>query len=470
MTNYALEALKFNYGSDVYKKLTQYCQELIDDDTPMADWPRSKVVKDFVNKVKLLIEATMKFRITKINIMPISEPFAATHLNYSGLSPYDTMRLQFRENINSYSDVSEKAKALFKQVADDQDPDTGVFREVQKVYTAQLYISYGLVHVSKSYAVKDFTAEELAAVILHEIGHTVDFVRTLAQKFQSTMVVDDIVDYLKSPPKDDAELRGRVAVIKDLFEDDAENRKYGEGLVAVSYVIGFLSLGLGYIPVVGFILSILTYIFSAIMASKIDSVIYAKLSDIMMTPALAVRHERQADNFATRMGAGKPLLSALAKLHYVMEAGRYKYLPEEKGRANLINVMFNVVKVSLASLSHHSLEYTSEYDPIIIRLKRIIMTNYAAINSSSVPESIKEALTQDTIQMKAELEKYDSARYVKTRTAIWKFFGIFKTAASVPLRVIMSTANTEYAKLQNTTDELVENSLGYQAQRVKSLT
>jgi len=333
--------------------------------------------------------------------------------------------------------------------------------------------------------VTPFTAEELAAVILHEVGHGLTILEHAADIFFRADAIYDSVNIKelatapgraqavstltkastdaatmnKLPSPAQALVRKATAVASDT---SIPTNPYVVGLMAVAlFVLTFLVSWLVFLDV------LLTMALSVALSSKPGEINRgAKTSDTVVTRNNYAYVEKVADEFVARHGLGGALVTALQKSY-----GGTAVFRTPLGEVLYRNAMGRVFLLGVQSLKAffgypwYAVSYT--YDPAILRLENALKNHLVLFKNPNLPADLRNKLISDTQASLTAIAKYKAMPGVKFREAFWGTILRLTTRGSIVDGIASANLSADYDQLQQMTNGLLKNPFYYAAARVQ---
>ena len=235
---------------------------------------------------------------------------------------------------------------------------SGIFSEVP----VDMFITEGLIDS------KSVSDEEVAAVILHEIGHIFTYYESLVTTIRQNI-------YIAAVAKEAVEVKEQKLKL-DLLDATCKN----------------LKLNIGGEELVGY--SSDKAIYAILLTKHIE-----QLRTELGTNYYDLRNfEAASDQYAARMGAARPLATALTKMGATSESRRSTavYLLLEIGKVILFVAAMFVLNPLFIIISLAAYDPTSKiYDPPEARIKRIRHNLITASKNRSLSKQRKETLLKD---------------------------------------------------------------------------
>ncbi len=362
-----------------------------------------------------------------------------------------------------------------------------------------------------------FTAEELTAIVLHEIGHMMSLVEHCGDMFfQLGLKAALTRNFLHSAP-----ITERIKLIREILADpdagkfmvanSSLNAKMVEAVhkaiknVADSFdsnkkdnvndssylfwatiwgffinavCLGYLAVAAIHAPITSFIIALSSHILISMNRDFIQKGGYnePKYSDFMANKNQSFLWERWADEYVTRYGYGSNLSAALNKLFKVMSATNMVAV-DEKGAdvwirngwvPLVINYCLNGIWTLLfgGNLDDGFGIYESQVD----RLKRICQDTIGVFKRMDLPQEVMDKYIEEYEKCMQQLNNVPMARrcehiYALVHRCVMSFLDPIQMGN----RLLRGNIKAEYAQLANDIDDLRNNPLFYNASKLNSI-
>lgn len=389
------------------------------------------------------------------------------------------------------------------------DPNTFGKNGQRKIYCA-LYMDVDMAFLMTDNLPKDavqpFTARELTAIYLHEIGHIVTFIAQAGNAYQQFSQMKkhlekarnskDLDEYCRVYKK---ELRGqlselsRTKMINPKFLEAADSIvEYAEKLQlrktdTDDYVSGTIEFMMNVlIDCVFFILfaCIRTFIYLCLYGI-LRGLIFVitkkpgelgKSTDQSVSTNVYYHAERMADQYAARQGYGGDQASALLKLTQAVrimnvawsggkiEAGSLRNSWIFANYLKVVSRIFEFLRLDMGAFSRDFFG-PNNYEDDVERLHRL-MTDTAAIFKSNLSPDVRTHYLGEIEKAKRALDEMKKPFYVKVSDLIWTY------VLDVPMilkRLFQMDDMEEMEKLLRELDTIVNNELYVRAAEFKQL-
>lgn len=468
---FGMEAISFQTSSQLGKDLTAIFQEVIDfrDNLDYSNIPddfykrrlfRIKNVIQFCNKtmgpkfIKVL-EKDLGFKVKNFNIYGSDDGsttpcgFFAVNIDINAMGP-DMYRSIMNMTGTNYSDTELSGKYAddVKELAECIDLDSGRLNKttigkkipitIQAIYFDAIFAFCLGEYIDEQYAT-ELTAEELAAIMMHECGHAMTVIEHAVDMYvTSSRIRNDAVNIKRSGDIKDAKALIKaldtkvvtkiVSIInKSDFANASDTKNLKENVLKAATMIGKLNTlldvaekdkGSGSIIISAVMLPI-NVIMSLIHLLAIVIVDIALLAIQMITLIELMKYsyvdehgdggkaadrrnnknslfllERWADEFVSRQGYGDHLASGLVKFHkamnYIVNASPEFNLIHNDRSINKLSIYSAIVNMYLSICD--SISLMNYLDPVIYennynRLKRILENSKGIFKEEKLPDN-----------------------------------------------------------------------------------
>lgn len=439
------EAMHYQIKSKLYSELTNFFQECIDysnsleptdhikTTSDMHDYRVSEIHKYVHSRKQELIEIIERNTGFELNDLFIQEPFPddpgygffamATDPDlgsgwvdaYSRMTSTDYSREYV---VGELSELSEQVDIATGTMTGD-----GTYGGGRKLRTA-LYFDYKYSFCLYDYFSKDaqaLTASEIAAIIMHEIGHCVTITSNLGNSWEThNRARHEMIDIVKNI-KTAKDARSAAKELREIYL--AQEKKYKNNpkfkklfgkdslanlltVKAVAYAEelddSYFSTALSIAGITLFtvfmmlvILTIATtpiIIIITALAEEIERTCYInnnrgdKSSDVTTNFTNTYLIERWADEYATKMGCADALASGLAKLDYNFKYTYYYSSSHRVRNATLFSIWCKVYHFIMIWISPFAYFDTVGYENMYFRIKRIRENTLGAFKTEKLDQ------------------------------------------------------------------------------------
>jgi len=351
-----------------------------------------------------------------------------------------------KSNYNSY-------KQTLEIISNNLDLNTSRLKSNVSKIRSKLFL-YLSVLMSKCLYPVHITPEEVTAMILHEIGHTMTYIELCTAMYHRCDIISNSVKLLQLE-KDDEILNkygtDLIEIIKNnkdlttiekenlikLITDDNKNKAYNLGIATIITAISDKKL---------------------ISDKNFQN---AKVSDIVLTKLNFAYIERIADEFCVRHGYGHHLISGLEKSRkYQLGDFDTKYVPYVRTVSTLTLLM----KYFFGPITNG---FISGYDDDILRCEEVYFNTLVRFKDSNLPKDVSLDFINSIKSLKNTINEIKERDIHKFRNLI--FSTILRISNSGSLSDMLASANMirDYEILQKMTNNLIRNPFYYQSERLK---
>lgn len=304
------------------------------------------------------------------------------------------------------------------------------------------------------------TAEEIAAFILHELGHADFKIREAYRVAVNTIDASDIINYVTEHPNRE--------VILDLIDHVGKSPYFDKNMLPILTVIRkfFVEANDFNDPVYIEALSTLTFLVASEVSSNnfvsIDKFLDNRYTEVKTSNQL-LDEERSADEFSSRNGSYAYLVSALYKARALeTHQATLQFSPYMWSSAALVcSSMMNFLALFYLPAEN----VANGYDPLLRRLSLIVETAKHAFHNQDLPDNVKIDIANQITEAEAYIKQYQSTANFRIRNeiTIWKKnIGKFGRVIAAPFQNRLSQ---DYERLQNSTRSLSRHGLFYLANK-----
>lgn len=495
----SLEAIDFQRSSPLAKGLIDIFQDIINYrnniNTSIPDrvketiaytkkvlYPRfSKLVKETtgLNCQKIVLSKGISFGYACV--MDVGDKYGwnaqAFIDSYSGTGMqeyYKWIIKQYDFRCTTTKDIQNLVNSLRK--------DTGIF-SVDKLYDGRkvsftLYFdpfaSFLIQEVGHNKC-KPFTAAEIAAIVLHEIGHMHSMLEHALDGCMRMSVVMTAYEYFNqhATVEEKANLVKELSAINnvpdavDKTDDLLNGRKDSVGAHVLDGFGILISAILDAAMLATIPLAILGQLFS--YAGDASTLIALNTSKNKLSDQAVSVHnfklcERLADQFVVRHGLGSYLVSSLNKLEYNLASGAGVTIFAKNS-----SVAWNVAKISyfITTLLNGDMYHMEEHDEMPMRGKLVLQETIKVFKQNLPPDMLAYYI-EDYERTKAALDNRSTT--LRIAEGITNFTKLLRYLVETPAGLILSGRfPREYEQLIYKTKQLVDNKLYFRAAKLAQL-
>lgn len=422
---------------------------------------------------------------------------------------------------SSNIDMSKKTYEEVKKIAasfDRRKGRVGVSTYLKKDITMNFffdpYVAF-LIKDTLSVKLDYFTAEELTAITLHEVGHMMSLLEhcadmffnvslniAIAKSFAKTAPLSEKVkavrEYIKDknaaktladnsslkPQEADAAVKATNNADNFNKEDNYNDSSWSFWTTILNFFISMVYLaytviGWIYSPVSSFILQLvqdLGIAWSRDFVQKGGSN-NPKYSDYLANKTAAFNWERWADEYVTRYGYGSHLNSGLNKLFDSMAKTQLYTGMNEKGVDTWIRN--SSIPMALSYVIHYTYSFLlggnmddgfGIYETQIDRMKRVIQDTANVFKRMDLPQEVMDLYIIEFEKCKKSMDNVSVMRRCEHLYAlVHRCIMSFVDPVQLGNRLLRGNIKAEYAQLANDIDELKSNQLFYNAAKLNSI-
>lgn len=413
------------------------------------------------------------------------------------LLPHESLNAMYSARISNKGPVTDPSARLsglpqrgparplpkvFKDLQKHHDVNTGKLKkDFSNEYACDMYVTTGMFMTGEIYdnPTNVLTPAEIAAVILHEIGHAVLIIEHSADMEYRTNDALDSISYLSSTTDSSSHTK-TVAAVVDAVKDMEADPKAKAAHLSLLEAAARTSPGRGtYVAFQIAALQISNNLISEIKSSIFGfvaknaavariSLSLVKTSDTKVTQRNVNFIERYADEFASRHGFSAASVSAQIKMNN-LDAGAMQWSRVALIQ-NTIHAFSNVVSlVSRMLLPPMITPYVSGYDDDIKRIELLVENNMSVFKNANMPAVVRKAMLADTEAARKLVASYKSQNYVKVNKFIWHTLLRLAQPDSATGAVIDANLVADYDRLQDLTRGLIRTPLYYHAAQLQDM-
>lgn len=304
-----------------------------------------------------------------------------------------------------------------------------------------------------------FLPEEIAALILHEIGHVDLWIRIGRRAQQRLNDTSDMIDYIETePPKENI-----LSLIENLSQHKNIRQEWGDVLQVISSSVSSSEkIDSDYKEA----LSALSIVVVSDAAGAEVKILQAPQSidyQRRKTTIFSVDEERSADEYSTRHGSTGPLISALTKLDRLESSDTERYINQVLGSD--LPIILTMFFKFYAKFNTRPEVMSGGYDSLLRRLELIIETAKHAFHDDKLPPEAARQIKEDILQAEKYLDDYRKADYRKARQSLLQWKENVKKFGRIISLPFSNRLDKDYAKLQDANRSLGKHSLYYLAKK-----
>ena len=336
--------------------------------------------------------------------------------------------------------------------------------------------------------VEPITAEEIAAVICHEIGHGMTIIEHAADAYYRADAFKDSIVRLseKKTGASDEDVEQLVKVADAASTDGLpkESKSVLDQIVAAcrtKAVQGFIdTIVILVAAYCGFFVAIYMFMFlNSLIGGLFEHAgnqlrggsLKQKTSDRLTTDTNDSYVERLADEFVSRHGLGSAIASAFLKSAKYEDHGYAKgtlahYMSQFALGQVVVNSLLIVHDILTGGVfTVSNLNYDQEDD----RLEKLVTNNYAIFKDLELPKEARDQFIADTDRAIKVLNELRSERGKSRRFKFWATIERLYRQHNPIGALFAGNLAADYDELQRLTDGFIRNPLYYAAGRIQQV-
>ncbi len=401
----------------------------------------------FTQALMTLIKKHMNINLTRIDIDEESFPNAMCVLYATNF--FDKTVTNKKQTIGQ---VFEKIHALY----DDKEGYLQKTLDKKSPVLFYLYITTGW-WTTKQEGRYFLKPEEMAAIILHELGHVDHYIRQVQRVYYRMMDAHDLIDYtLEYPSRDVIQ-----TIIDKLKTSSLLNKQWRDVLTTTEQYFNHHSNpeDPSYLEALSALSALVTAEAAWYNLSSFWGNIVFPISDEIITDITHVDIERSADEFASRNGAYEALSTALTKIYSLIDKNSYLYYKQFLWSAPAA-IMASLQKFK-ALFEVSGEEITGTYDPLIRRLELIVETGKHAYGQINLPSHIQQDIRNQLKQCETYIKEYRSTNRYKMRQKIINWLNVVGKTNRLIFAPFHNRLIKDYERLQQATRSIARNPFYY---------
>lgn len=524
ITRRGMEAINFLNGSTLAKELTRVFQDVMDyrDGLDFSKLDGKKIREARIKKVYDYVSETMGPEFIKVVAKETN--LDITKITYTGtmmLTGFFAVSLEF-DNLESSQVILQRQTGNWSILSY---PEKQIDQSIQEmtemtknfdITTGKLSSSlYGpggkrrikcelYMDAMMAFLLHDFmpvhfadplTAQELAAIYLHEIGHVLTVVERSDHAYYTVLKeTEHLKQIMKADNKKELFLqfaKTGVPYITEMVKNKEIDPKVGEVyLKAVKAGTYILEQEEGSVPIAILELLLNFYIhlvvvginFFTTLTVKIPqmSIIMGlvneftylksgvKVSDLHQTHHNKYSLEQKADEFVSRHGMGSHIASGLGKIYTIFSAMSISISNSVALRKSTLFSAYLKGVVFMLKLSGAQMQFDHTYEHQIERTMRLVQ-NAHAVFKNDLPPHMLDAYLADYDMLTYELKKLKSSIPNKIIDGMYKYIIEYVNPATFLSMTLTGRALNDYEKHQNQIEDMINNSLYAVSAKFKQL-
>lgn len=494
----ALEAIAFQNGSPLAAELIKIFQSCIDireleyDNrgakvTAVIKYFKDQASGEFIRAIKKHTGMSVShfhiqnnFNMFFACLMKVGDEYGMTAHDiidrYSGLS--DTKNSNMRKDHLNNMNIKPTTAAEMEKIADSVNIKSGKFGDGlfrKNKIMMELYFDPYSAFLTRDTGHSKFeylTAEEIAAIMLHEIGHMLSMLEHSADSYfrlkthelandhfvkNATRV--EKIKYVKSFLEKNFKKKSTIEPKEPMNKDNVvETVFYSIVLFLVMPTMVFLS------PV----LALVNFLFRAAEEANLQlRDIGNKRSDFASSRINTKYCEQLADEYVSRHGLAGPLTSALAKITHMGQGIGFPTITESSLIYYLGKVPWMIEVMFMGDISSGM---TGAYDRTKKRIEQNMLHVLSVFKNSNMPPEMLDVYLKDYETTKAVFTNRKlSDKFVEASELLHKLGTYLFNPVTLASMISSGRFNAEYDNLSERVDRLVDNKLLYRAGKLEQL-
>ena len=527
------EAILFQMGSPLGKELTALFQKGFDHLESLGEYDAKKhsSAQSFNDK---RIESLIKF--TEKTIVP---EFKAITLKYTNLTvekiflnkykPYQpsgmfAIDISFQniygcmEAVDQFSGLDKASDRQhvkeFMNMADNWDEKSpllknSTYQKNKKTVKYKVNMFFDPIcafmmdqYLPNGLGVERMEASEIAAIMMHEIGHANTVIERAADKYYqvkrtqvaldrlkasddksglveeySNTLIEQITAFKKQQLLDDKQADAYLTTIAKIQDMNKKKDKDTAGITVSSLeFLGLLIVNLILLFMyVIMTLYLIRYLFSMITDLHESFVLMGanngkdKVSDTRSTTHNMRLVERMADEFVNRNGMSGPLASGLGKLLAYFKYGSVPISPYNKFKDTRAMAFTYKVFAAMSTLLKVDEVYNNTYEEDYTRLCRMAENTIGAFKQQNIPANVLDVYIADYEQVAKVLKQRKPNIAKRTYKVVLKMLDYITNPVLIGRAMVSGNLNKDYEELIDRMDALSNNKMHYHAAKFDQL-
>lgn len=473
------EAVDFQPQSGLYPALVAVCSSAIDVVNKLQIKTDARIrnalrKNEFAKNVADIIKEYLGYNLPVI-VFPCDEPMVAVINTVSQKYYFDLGKDLKDLHLGMVKKGDRPLHALkygFAQIAQGIDDKTGIVSpQASKKILGRILIGTSVFRLKDATGREDFTAAELASLILHETGHVVDLGQIAGWFYYRSSLLDHIESTFDGTPSTPDELKEILTVLTEQvksFPPSPDNGRLKDAIDKANAALQNNSLSPTNVSKLEQAIKVISVSVYAKRVAEKDTDIIRKYGDVTTTRNNEAYRERMADDFAVKYGAGVPLNSALAKLHMYVEMGKHTDVNSVPYMFRFMAYTLGAIKTLSASLDMSACDITDGYDGSLDRLKRNLSTMHQVFRKDLDDKELDFFIDQ-VKAMETEVDAYANESHVRKRESIYAAVSNLCFVLSSVTGIMSDKVDTDYKNLYDITESLIRSPLYYHISRVRRL-
>ena len=360
------------------------------------------------------------------------------------------------------SSLSKSSKTRESLLTNGFDRENGkLFESVSELVSSKIYLTAGLL----AHRWLDVETEQpsrgdwVAAVLLHEVGHTLSTVNRVGDFIHKSYLIHDLIDTPDQGALSKDTIKDCLGLLRQYYKD---NPTKGSRVLLSSLSNYEKELSANDTEETRLAATLVVRQAMLWMVSDIGSTYLGELSDTN-EPMV----EREADQYATLMGAGGADVEYTKFVHTLHDT-KVQVMPSHMSTSKTLFfpcialVFLSIFKIRRCAASEN-------YDSDKKRMRLVITQMYRAANDESLDKEARQAYLDNIKMAEAAYNEYESLMSIRLRESL---FSIYKTFTRVGLAKGWPTLLFEMSKpgqLHTYLESLINSSVHRDTGRLKMI-
>lgn len=482
--SFALETIAFQHEKGLFKDLTALCQEMIDacDDVCQKLKESNSFHIDLIIKRCLVALLDHKFEqkyidIAKIHLnLPLRQVKIGDSFYPNAWMGYaiaqDNRRFDQTRLLQTRQEGSVKLLSLLEHYAQlyityDTESKTQTIADHFDTQNSRLtkdispwvdiitQVESVLFFCKWLYPV-NYTAEEVASVLLHELGHAIYFVEYLNHVYHMSNLTEDMIEKAKEMTLSDViPLLDHNDKIIQCLEPSSMVQRIKNASDQIRQVMQQTNNRPNEDDILTRVKTVLKITLFESQGNSFDY-LNRKGNDLADTDLTRIWHERGAEEFMVRQGALAARVSYRKKTDLLLA----KHVIPIAGVPSVVRLMGKVVNATTLMTSMWSFSncyISSSYDPVIERMEQMIKATTMVFKDESLSTILKDDYLRQIEEARQIIKDYRSETYVKVRQSLYTILTGISGTVFFPIRLLFNREMQGNKLLQDFTQDLIQS-------------
>lgn len=509
------EAINFQSTSNLGNRLSEVFRSIIvfvNKNEAKYDMKKIKENEEFIDIIERYATKVIEDSVTKIiveetgvvikNIVYISPKQSSGLFAVDILNNNISVTQLMNEMITGHMNDQVQNRSLKENISDLLDTSKYLnlnsgyfdFKKAKTKLRCNLYFDIGTAFipdlVSYTYKKSDrFKAEELAAIIMHEIGHVISAIEYMAYNGYCGVYGTQFINE-KAKITNDPELFVKEIEVSEILKLDnkiSKDSKFNKLFVGLNNIVLLpFKLIKDIVSNVVFIIlrTYISFIVISIMSIANGLCIFAFIENFLsdkknIREAKTKRDkfitERLADEYVSRHGFGSFLSEGLKKIFLFFDTSLYSETPAIFNNAirssTITRIYLSLLNSIETTLSSNLVKFVNrKYEDKLNRLKRLLENSLVIFKDKNLPAKIRDKYIVDVERIMASIDQRNRDNRSINKLIV-RFFEFVKSVVFVPdklVKIIKGDISKEQEKLLNDIDTIMSNKLYYLSAKLKS--